>query len=152
MPRVLIVYASLTGNTKAGAKILEETFKKMSVEVDSMESFHADPFDYQDYDIAIVGTYTYGMNADLPDEIVDFYEDLEDVNLSKKIYGVFGSGDKFYTGNYCLCVDYFEQQFEKTNALKGANGVKYNLDLDKKDTKNLKKFAEELVAKYEELN
>lgn len=152
MPRVLIVYASLTGNTRAGAMILKEAFEDLSVEVDVMESYHADPFDYEDYDIAIAGTYTYGTNANLPDEILDFFEDLEDVDLSGKVYGAFGSGDKFYVGKYCLCVDYFEDQFEKTKAVKGSDGVKYDLDPNEEDKKELEHFARELVDKYEEMN
>ncbi|MDN6195212.1 MAG: flavodoxin [Atopostipes suicloacalis] len=152
MPRVLIVYASLTGNTKAGAMILKDTFENLSIEVDVMESFHADPFDYEDYDIAIAGTYTYGMNANLPDEILDFFEELKDVDLTGKVYGAFGSGDKFYVGKYCLCVDYFEEQFEKTNAIKGSDGVKYDLDPEEEDKKNLEIFAKELVEKYQEMN
>lgn len=152
MPSVLIVYASLTGNTRAGAHILEEEFKELGVEVEIMESYDADPFDYKDFDINVAGTYTYGVNANLPDEIVDFYEELEDVDLTDKIYGAFGSGDTFYVGKYCLCVDYFEDQFEKTNAIKGAEGVKYHLDPDEEATAELKNFAKELVEKYKEMD
>ncbi len=152
MLKVLIVYASLTGNTRAGAEILQEAFEELDAEVDVIESYDADPFGYQEYDINVVGTYTYGMNANLPDEIVDFYEELEDVDLTDKVYGVFGSGDTFYVGKYCLCVDYFEEQFEKTAATKGAEGVKYNLDPDAEDATQLKNFAKELVEKYKEMN
>lgn len=152
MPRVLIVYASLTGNTRAGAEILEDEFLKLGAEVDVQESYDADPFDYQDVDICVVGTYTYGMNANLPDEIVDFFEELEDVDLTDKIAGAFGSGDKFYVGKYCLCVDYFEEQFKKTGAILGANGVKYDLEPNEEATADLKKFAQELVEKHHEMN
>lgn len=152
MTKALIVYASLTGNTRAGAHILEDAFKELDIDVEVLESYDADPFEYENYDICVVGTYTYGTDADLPDEIVDFYEELEDVNLDGKIYGVFGSGDVFYVGKYCLCVDYFEEQFEKTGAHKGANGVKYNLDPDEEATTQLKLFAKELVAKHEQMN
>lgn len=152
MARVMIVYASLTGNTRAGAKIVEDTFTELGAEVDMIESYTADPFDFEDYDICVVGTYTYGTDADLPDEIVDFYEELEDTDLSGKVYGAFGSGDTFYVGKYCLCVDYFEEQFEKTGAVQGATGVKYNLDPDEEATKNLKAFAKNLLNKYEELD
>lgn len=152
MPKVLIVYASLTGNTRAGAEILQAAFEELNADVDVIESYDADPFDYQEYDINVVGTYTYGMNANLPDEIVDFYEELEDVDLTDKVYGVFGSGDTFYVGKYCLCVDYFEEQFEKTAATKGSEGVKYNLDPDTDDAATLKNFAKELVEKYKEMN
>lgn len=147
MPQVLIVYASLTGNTRMGAEILEETFQDLGAKVELVESYDADPYDFENYDICIVGTYTYGTDADLPDEIVDFYEELEDVDLSDKIYGVFGSGDTFYVGKYCLCVDYFEEQFDKTFAIKGSEGVKYHLDPDEEATEHLKKFASDLIKK-----
>lgn len=152
MPNVLIVYASLTGNTRAGAHILKDAFEELGANVELMESYDADPFDYEEYDIAVVGTYTYGMNANLPDEIVDFYEELEDVDLADKVYGAFGSGDKFYVGKYCLCVDYFEEQFEKTGATKGADGVKYDLDPNEEATADLQNFAKDLVDKYKEMN
>lgn len=152
LTRVLIVYASLTGNTRAGAHILEDAFLELNTDVEVIESYDADPFEYEDYDICVVGTYTYGTDANLPDEIVDFYEELEDVDLNGKVYGVFGSGDVFYVGKYCLCVDYFEEQFEKTGAKKGADGVKYNLDPNEEATAHLKSFAKELVAKHEQMN
>lgn len=149
MPRVLIVYASLTGNTRMGAEILEEAFQDLGAEVEVIESYDADPYDFEDADICVVGTYTYGTDADLPDEIVDFHEELEDVDLTGKIYGVFGSGDTFYVGKYCLCVDYFENQFEKTGATKGSEGIKYHLDPDEETTESLQKFAKELMEKSE---
>ncbi len=145
MTRVMIVYASLTGNTRMGAHILEEMFTELGAEVEVMESYDADPFDFEEVDICVVGTYTYGTDADLPDEIVDFYEELEDVDLTDKTYGVFGSGDTFYVGKFCLCVDDFEEQFELTGAKKGADGVKYNLDPDEEATEVLKNFAKELM-------
>ena len=152
MVRVLLVYASLTGNTRAGAETLEEAFTDLGAEIDLVESYAADPFDYEDYDICVVGTYTYGTDADLPDEIVDFYEELEDVALDNKVYGVFGSGDEFYVGQYCLCVDYFEEQFEKTGAVKGAKAVKYNLDPQEEAVEDLQNFAKELVEKYKNMD
>lgn len=152
MARVMLVYASLTGNTRAGAKIIEETLADLGAEVDVIQSYDADPFDFEDYDICIVGTYTYGTDADLPDEIVDFYEELEDADLSNKVYGAFGSGDVFYGDLYCLCVDYFEEQFEKAGATKGANGVKYNLDPEEEATSDLQQFAKELLEKHENMD
>ena len=152
MPKVMIVYASLTGNTRAGAEIIAESFKELDVDVELVQSYDADPYDFKDADICVVGTYTYGTDADLPDEIVDFYEELEDIDLSGKISGVFGSGDTFYVGKYCLCVDDFEEQFEKTGATKGAEGIKYNLDPDQDAVTDLKNFAKELLDKFNKMN
>ncbi|MER2063265.1 MAG: flavodoxin [Alkalibacterium sp.] len=148
MPSVMIVYASLTGNTEECAEILEEAFQELGADVELVESVFADPVDFQDVDITIVGTYTYGTDADLPDEIVDFYEELEDVDLTGKIYGNFGSGDTFYE-KYCKSVDDFDEQFEKTGATKGAENVKVNLNPEEEDVENLKAFASKLISAYE---
>lgn len=150
MPSVLVVYASLTGNTEAAAEILEEAFEKLDVEVELVESIFADPEDFLDVDIAVIGTYTYGTDANLPDEIVDFYEELVDVDLQGKVYGTFGSGDTFYD-KYCKSVDDFNDQFEQTGAVKGAESVKIDLDPEEEDTENLHNFAKNLLAKYEEI-
>ncbi|WP_423188883.1 flavodoxin [Alkalibacterium sp. f15] len=147
MPSVMIVYASLTGNTEECAEILEEAFKDLGAEVELVESVFADPEDLKGVDIALVGTYTYGTDADLPDEIVDFYEELEDVDLTGKIFGCFGSGDTFYE-KYCKSVDDFDEQFEKTGALKGAENVKVNLNPEAEDIENLKSFAVKVMAAY----
>ena len=152
MPKVMIVYASLTGNTRAGAEIIAESFKELDVDVELVQSYDADPYDFEDADICVVGTYTYGTDADLPDEIVDFYEELVDVDLTGKVYGAFGSGDTFYVGKYCLCVVDFEEQFEKTGATKGANGIKYNLDPDQGASNDLRNFAKDLLDKFNEMN
>lgn len=145
----MLVYASLTGNTRAGAQIIGRTFEELGAEVDLMESYDADPYDFEDYDICIVGTYTYGTEGDLPDEIVDFYEELEDIDLSDKVYGVFGSGDTFYVGLYCKSVDDFVEQFEKTGAKQGAEPAKYMLDPDNNAVTELMDFAKEL---FEQVN
>lgn len=151
MPKVLIVYASLTGNTEEATEILEEALEDLGAEVEVSESVFSDPEDFEDVDIAIVGTYTYGTDADLPDEIVDFYEELEDVDLEGKVYGTYGSGDTFYE-KYCKSVDDFNDQFEKTGAVKGSESVKIDLDPEEEDIVNLQRFAKELLQKYEELN
>ncbi|GEK88447.1 flavodoxin, short chain [Alkalibacterium putridalgicola] len=148
MPSVMIVYASLTGNTEECAEILVEAFQELGAEVELVESVFADPEDFKNVDITVVGTYTYGTDADLPDEIVDFYEELEDVDLTGKIYGNFGSGDTFYE-KYCKSVDDFDEQFEKTGATKGAENVKVNLNPEDEDIENLKALASKLISAYE---
>ena len=55
----------------------------------------ADVADFEDADICVVCPYTYDEGA-LPEEGLDFYDDLKEADLSGKIYGVAGSGDTFY--------------------------------------------------------
>lgn len=144
MVSALIVYASLTGNTEEGAEILEDAFVDLDVDVEVLESTFADPEDFLDFDIVIVGTYTYGTDADLPDEIVDFYEELAEVDLSGKVFGTFGSGDTFYE-KFCQSVLDFDQQFERTGATRGSQPVLYNLYPEEDDIAALENMAKELV-------
>ena len=124
-----IVYASMTGNTEEIADIVAKKLEELG---------HT----FEDADICIVATYTYG-DGELPDEIVDFYEDLADLDLSGKIFGVVGSGDTFYD-YFCKSVDEFENQFTFTGATKGADSVKVDLSAEDEDIENLEAFAEKI--------
>ena len=104
-----IVYASMTGNTEEIADIVAEALENLGIEVEMEECTQVDASDFEDADICIVATYTYD-DGELPDEIVDFYEDLKEVDLTGKIFGVCGSGDTFYD-YFCKSIDDFEAVF-----------------------------------------
>ena len=140
-----IVFASMTGNTEEIADIVADKFRDLGVEVEVDECTTVDAEDFLEADIAVVATYTYG-DGELPDEIVDFYEDLQELDLLGKIYGVCGSGDTFYD-EFCKSVDDFDAAFAKTGASKGAENVKVDLNAEEEDIENLEAFAKELVAK-----
>lgn len=138
-----IVYASMTGNTEEIADIVSEAFENLNVEVEIDECTQVDAEDFEAADICVVATYTYG-EGDLPDEIVDFYEELQELDLSGKVYGVCGSGDTFYE-LYCKSVDDFDAAFAKTGAEKGAENVKVEMAAEEEDIENLEAFAKKLV-------
>ncbi|WP_424555533.1 flavodoxin [Streptococcus agalactiae] len=140
-----IVYASMTGNTEEIADIVADKLRDLGLEVEVEECTMVDAADFEDADIAIVATYTYG-DGDLPDEIVDFYEDLAEVDLSGKVYGVVGSGDTFYD-YFCKSVDEFEAQFALTGAQKGADCVKVDLSAEDEDIESLEAFAEKIASR-----
>lgn len=140
-----IVYASLTGNTEEIADIVAEALEEQDIEVEIEECTQVDAADFADADICIVATYTYD-EGDLPDDIVDFYEELKEVDLTGKIYGVVGSGDTFYEF-YCKSVDDFEAVFEKTGATKGAEAVKVDLAAEEEDILKLEAFAKTIASK-----
>ena len=146
MVKALIVFASLTGNTEECAEIVAEALKKLDVDVEVVESMQAEPEDFLAVDICIIGTYTYGNDANLPDEFVDFYEELSEIDLTGKVFGAFGSGDHFYD-KFCQSVDDFADQLASIGALKGAESVKVDLDANEEDTKDLEAFAKALVDK-----
>lgn len=151
MAQALIVYASLTGNTEEIADITAELLEEKGVDVDVVDCVQSDPVDFEEYDYCIVGSYTYGVDGDLPDEIMDFYDELEEIDLTGKVFGVVGSGDTFYE-QFCTAVDDFEEQFAKTGATKGATGVKVDLNAEEEDIENLKKFVNSMVDTYTSMN
>lgn len=140
-----IVFASMTGNTEEIADIVADKLKDLGMDVDVDECTTVDAEDFLEADLTIVATYTYG-DGELPDEIVDFYEDLAGLDLSGKIYGVVGSGDTFYD-EFCKAVDDFDTVFAATGAEKGAENVKVDLSAEEDDIENLEKFATALVEK-----
>ncbi len=140
-----IIYASMTGNTEEIADIVAETMEDMGIEVEIDECTQVDASDFEDADICVVATYTYD-DGHLPDEIMDFYDDLLELDLSGKIFGVCGSGDTFYDF-FCKAVDDFEEAFIKTGAVKGAENVKVDLAAEEEDIQNLETFAKSLVEK-----
>ncbi len=143
-----IVYASMTGNTEEIADIVADKLRDLGLDVDIDECTTVEAEDFLEADVAIVASYTYG-DGELPDEIVDFYEDLKDVNLEGKYYGVVGSGDTFYD-EFCKAVDDFDQVFAEIGAEKISENVKVDLAAEDEDIENLEKFAEEIAAKLAE--
>ncbi|MDR1567137.1 MAG: flavodoxin [Streptococcaceae bacterium] len=143
MTKAKIVYASMTGNTEEIADIVSEALENLNIEVDIDECTSVEAEDFLDYDITIVATYTYG-DGELPDEIVDFYEDLQELDLTDKVYGVVGSGDTFYD-EFCKSVDDFDAAFAKTGATKGAESVKVDLAAEDEDIEKLEAFAKIIV-------
>lgn len=148
MVKAAIVYASMTGNNEEIAGIVEEEFEKYGVSVETTEVSQADAEDFEDVDICVVATYTYSDVGDgvLPDEAVDFYEDLKELDLTGKIYGTCGSGDSFYD-DFCTSVDDFAKAFAATGATKGAESVKIDLAPEDDDIKALEVFTKALVDK-----
>ena len=122
MATAKVVFATITGNNEDVADIVAQELEKKGVEVSVEEISQADPEDFADVDICVVCPYTYDEGA-LPDEGLDFYDDLEDVDLTGKIYGVAGSGDTFYGEYFGLAIDEFGKKLAASGAVKGAENA-----------------------------
>lgn len=141
-----IVYASLTGNTEEIADIVAESLEEQGIEVEINECTQVDASDFLDADICIVASYTYD-DFELPDEIIDFHEELLELDLSGKTYGVVGSGDTFYE-YFCQVVDQFDKAFASVNATKGAASVKIELAAEEDDIVALEVFTKSLIETH----
>ncbi|WP_281164374.1 flavodoxin [Liquorilactobacillus sicerae] len=152
MIKAKVVFASITGNNEDVADIISEALEKKGVEVETDEISQCDAADFENVDLCVVTPYTYDEGA-LPDEGMDFYDDLNEMDLTGKIYGVAGSGDTFYGEYYCTAVDDFAKAFETAGATQGAEKVKINLAPDSdEDVQKLEKFADQLLAAYQKQN
>ncbi|HLQ71350.1 MAG TPA: flavodoxin [Bacillota bacterium] len=97
MSNILVLYASMTGNTELMADAISDYLEGQGYEVD-IRTFDFDPIDVEelsDYDGVAIGTHTWD-DGSLPYEVEDFYEELDDVDIEGMICGVFGSADSFY--------------------------------------------------------
>ena len=152
MPTAKVVFATITGNNEDCADIITEALEDLAVEVDETEISQTDAAELKDYDINVIVPYTYDEGA-LPEEGLDFYDDLDDLDLSGKIYGVAGSGDTFYEEFYCVAVDKFSEALTKANATKGTADLKINLAPEsQEDLDHLDQFAQDLVDAYNAQN
>lgn len=141
MKKALLIYASLTGNTVQAVRVVQEALENLGVDVTVEESVAADVYDFEDYDINLIATYTWGPDGSLPDEIIDVYEELHELDLSDKIYGVFGTGDTFYEDLFCKSITDFEKAFENTDAKRGAESVLIDLAPEDEDIEKLQTFS-----------
>lgn len=148
MALVKIVYASMTGNTEGISEIIEDQFIDAGLEVEREECTDVDPDFFEDADICIVATYTYG-DGELPFEIEDFFADLEEEDLEDKLFGVVGSGDTEYGEYFCQSARDFVEQFKKTGATEGAEMVEIENEAGGEDTERLQAFVDQLVSKVE---
>lgn len=145
MADALIVFASLTGNTEEMADIIAQRLESHNITTDVIEVMQADAKDFLNYDAVLVGSYTYGVDGVLPDEMLDFYDDLGQLDLSDKIFGVFGSGDDYYEV-FCGAVSHFEKQFLNVGAKQGGPSCKINLNAEGEDIERLQALADGIAA------
>lgn len=144
MLRANIVYATMTGNNEEIADIVCDSLRNQKVEVRENEISEIDIDDFKKADILVVCAYTYDEGA-LPEESLDLYEDLPETDLRGKVYGVAGSGDKYYGKYFNTTVDHFDEAFQKAGATSGADKVKIDLEPDEEDIETLDRFAHDLV-------
>lgn len=83
----------------------------------------------------------------MPDEGIDFYDDLGSVDLSTVKFGVAGSGDLFYEEDYCVAVDAFSKALIKAKAIQGVPNLKINLYPDSNDKIAIQQFVTTLISK-----
>lgn len=144
MTKVIIVYASLTGNTEEMSEIIESGVKEADIEVVRQDAYDAKAADLLKYDGIIIGAYTWG-DGELPDEFLDFYEELEELDLSGKKAAVFGSGDTSYP-HYCGAVDIIENKLRELGADIVHESLKFEYNASNEELQQGRKIGYEIAG------
>ncbi|MHA6482329.1 flavodoxin [Paenibacillus sp. strain BS8-2] len=148
MPKVIVLYTSLTGNTEEMAESIAQGAKESGFEVICKEAYDAKAADLLEYDGIIIGAYTWG-DGELPDEFLDFFEDMDGLDLSGKQAAAFGSGDTSYPV-YCGAVDLIENKLSELGAKIVCPGLKFEYnasDEEKEEGKRLGSLVAGVLCK-----
>ncbi|GGO03983.1 flavodoxin [Saccharibacillus kuerlensis] len=114
MSKLILIYASMTGNTEEMSELITSGIEEAGGEltVKMAEDCNADIL--MDYDGIILGAYTWG-DGELPDEFLDFYDEMDELDLSGKKAAVFGSGDTVYE-QFAKAVDLLQEKLVERGA------------------------------------
>ena len=143
---VKIIYTSSTGNTKDAVDVFDGALQDHGVDTEIIDSEDgADPDDFfNDADVYVIASWSDGDNGEVPGGIIDFYDDLEDYDLSGKSVAVFGTGDTSYP-NYCAAVDLLSQRIKDDKATIVGKPLKIELSPDDDAEKALKTLATQVA-------
>jgi flavodoxin I len=139
MSKIIMVYASMTGNTEEMADLFAKGIKETGTELVVKEVLDASPSELQEYDGIVLGAYTWG-DGELPDEFLDFYDDLENIDLTGKKAAVFGSCDSNYR-KYGAAVDLLEDRLKEIGAKVVMEGLKIELSPSADEKELCKSFG-----------
>lgn len=139
MSKILMVFTSLTGNTRDMADAIAEGIKSEQVELDIKEVMYASGEDLLKYDGIVIGAYTWG-DGDLPDEFLDFFDEMCAVQLNGQKAIVFGSCDSSYSV-YGGAVDQLVDKLKEIGAEVVAEGLKIELSPSKSELQQCQEFG-----------
>lgn len=99
------------------------------------------------YDGVLFGTYTWG-DGDLPYEVEDYYEEMEDVILEGLQVELLGSCDSMYP-KYGEALNLMKDQFQKQGAQVVAAPLKIELDPEAEEAQVARELADTLMQNIE---
>ncbi|AKG35336.1 flavodoxin [Paenibacillus durus] len=140
MTKILVVYASLTGNTEEIAELIAEGIRQSGGETIMKSVTDCSAFDIASYDGAVLGAYTWG-DGEVPDEFLDFYEELDEIDLAGRKAAVFGSGDSGYDV-YCGAVDLIEEKLKERGAVVVQTSLKIEYGPTAMEKEDCRKFGQ----------
>ena len=132
MAKIILIFASMSGNTEMMAEAVTDGVRELGDElevIDIMEGPEAT--ELEGYDGILLGAYTWG-DGELPDDFLDFYDEMESINLKGKKAAVFGSCDSAYP-QFGAAVDILMEKLRERGAEVYPHGLKVELAPDKEE-------------------
>jgi flavodoxin short chain len=126
MPKVLVLYATLTGNNRIIAQLIFNQLRKAGKNVEIKNVTEMNPADIINYDVLVLGSSTYDMGL-VEYQFRDFILNYKDIrpDLKGKKMAIFGCGESIYQF-FCGAVDKLDHTF----AMYGAQNIIDHLKID----------------------
>lgn len=114
MSKTAIIYSFHTQKSKKVAEKIIDAFGKDQIEVVNAEELTKETFEKYDHFILSAPTW---FDGELPNYWDEFVPDLEEMDLSKKTFAIFGLGDqKGYPENFCDAIGILAEILEGCGA------------------------------------
>ncbi|RXZ80541.1 flavodoxin [Paenibacillaceae bacterium] len=143
MAKICIIFASMSGNTEEMADAIAAGVREAGVEPVVKESMDASASELEEFDGILLGAYTWG-DGELPDEMLDFYEEMDDVDLAGRKAAVFGSADSSYP-EFGKAVDLLIEKLQERGAEVVMEGMKVELSPSADERDECRAFGRKLV-------
>lgn len=145
MSNLIVIYASMSGNTEEMADAVVEGMKGEGVEPIVKNVMDARGEEIANYEGIALGAYTWG-DGELPDEFLDFYEEMETLQLQGKKAIVFGSCDSAYS-EYGAAVDTLTAKLKQLGAEVILEGLKVELRPSASDKEVCRNYGKQLAQR-----
>lgn len=139
MARIVLIYASMTGNTEEIAEAIVKGIREAGVEPVIKSVVDAQASELEQYDGLLLGAYTWG-DGELPYELEDFYGEMDRIDLKDKKAAAFGSCDSGYPA-YGVAVDMLIEKMEQRGAAILLPGLKIELAPTASEAEECRRFG-----------
>lgn len=133
----------MTGNTELMANIIAEELIKTGVKVVIKDAIEVSAEELISYEAILIGSYTWG-DGELPDELLDLYDEIKNIDLTGKMIAIFGPGDSTYE-HFAKAVDILEETLIKQGCKILLKGLKVDRESDEDMKIICKLYSEKLV-------
>ena len=148
MAKAIVIYGSETGNTESVAEQIAAGLKDENLEVTLKNVTDADVEELPGYDLILLGSSTWGdEDKELQADMVDFYEELENLDLTNIPAAAFGCGDSDYT-HFCGAVDLLEERLEQIGARLLDEGFRVDGEPDEEIFKDARGWARKIARRF----